>query len=50
MCPNHALAYGEGVSEKIEAARNRGARIYSLPAWEKSKDNVVYASPDRPII
>ena len=50
MCPNHALSYGEDVSEKIEAARNRGARIYSLPAWEKSKDNVVYASPDRPII
>lgn len=50
MCPNKALAFGDGVAEKVEAARQRGARIYELPKWEKSKENVVYASPDRPIL
>lgn len=50
MCPNRALMYGSEVDGKIEAARARGARIYQLPGWEKSKDNVVYASPDRKII
>ena len=50
QCPNKALAYGADAVEKIEAARQRGARIYQLPAWEDSKEGVVYASPDRKII
>lgn len=50
MCPNHALAFGDEVAEKVEAARQRGARIYELPKWERSKEGVVYASPDRPIL
>lgn len=49
-CPNKALAFGPEVAEKIEAARQRGARIYQLPAWERSKDGIVYASPDRDIL
>lgn len=49
-CPNKALAFGPDAVEKIEAARKRGARIYRLPAWEHSKENVIYASPDREII
>lgn len=50
MCPNRALVYGPEVEEKVEAARQRGARIYSLPTWEKSREDIVYASPDRPIL
>ena len=50
QCPNKALAYGADAAEKIEAARARGARIYQLPAWENSKEGVIYASPDRPIL
>ena len=50
QCPNKALVYGAAAAEKIEAARERGARIYQLPSWENSKDGVVYASPDRKIM
>ena len=49
-CPNKALAYGADAAEKIEAARQRGARIYQLPEWEHGKEGVIYASPDREII
>ena len=49
-CPNRALAFGKDAVEKMEAARKRGARIYELPTWEKSKEHVVYASADRKII
>ena len=49
-CPNKALAFGKDAAEKVEAARERGARIFRLPAWEHSKDGIVYASPDRKII
>ena len=50
QCPNRALAYGADAVEKIAAARERGARIYQLPSWEHSKEGVIYASPDRPIL
>ena len=49
-CPNKALAFGPAAAEKIEAARERGSRIYQLPAWEHSKEGVIYASPDRDIL
>ena len=49
-CPNKALTYGPEAAEKIAAARERGARIFRLPAWEHSKGEVIYASPDRKII
>ncbi len=49
-CPNKALAYGEEVPAKIQAARERGARIYELPLWERSKEHVIYASADRRIL
>lgn len=50
-CPNKALAYGaDAVAEKMAAARKRGARIFELPAWERSKDGVIYASADREIL
>lgn len=50
MCPNKALNWGPEVGAKIEAARDRGARIFQLPAWENSREDVIYASADRPII
>ena len=49
-CPNKALAFGDEVAGKVGAARERGARIYELPSWERSRAHVVYASADRPIL
>lgn len=49
-CPNKALAFGDEVAGRVSAARERGARIYELPSWERSRAHVVYASADRPIL
>lgn len=49
-CPNKALAYGEDVPAKVQAARERGARIFAQPAWEHTREHVIYASPDRKIL
>ena len=43
-CPNGALTVGEAASAEREALRQRGFRIFKLPAWENAADNVVYAS------
>ena len=43
-CPNSALTWGEEVDAKIEELRQRDFRIFELPAFENSKDNVIYAT------
>ena len=42
-CPCNALAIGGAAEEKAGELRERGFRFFELPAWEKSKDGVVYA-------
>ena len=42
-CPCGALTIGEAAAAKKEELRDRGFRFFELPAWEKSKDNVLYA-------
>ena len=39
-----ALTVGEAASAEREELRQRGFRIFKLPAWENAADNVVYAS------
>lgn len=43
-CPNAALTFGEEVDGEVERLRSEGFRVFELPAWEKSKDGIVYAS------
>ena len=43
-CPNGALTYGADAKAMVEELRNRDFRIFALPAFENSKDEVVYAS------
>ena len=43
-CPNGALYVGDAAGGECEALRQRGFRIFKLPVWENSADNVVYAS------
>lgn len=43
-CPTHALSWGDEVSSATQALREQGFRIFKLPAWEKSRDDVTYAS------
>lgn len=49
-CPTEAMTYGDlgdensAVAKKIEELRDRDFRIFRLPAWENSKEGVVYAS------
>lgn len=42
-CPCDALTIGDAAVAKKEELRDRGFRFFELPAWEKSKDNVLYA-------
>lgn len=43
-CPNGALSVGDAAAQAAEELRDRGFRIFELPAWENSKDGIVYAS------
>ena len=43
-CPNGALSVGDAARAECESLRERGFRIFTLPAWENAADNVVYAS------
>ncbi len=43
-CPTRALTFGEDVPAKIDELKERGFRIFDLPAWENSKDGIRYAS------
>ena len=42
-CPCGALSIGEAAAAKREELRDRGFRFFALPAWEKSKEDVLYA-------
>lgn len=48
-CPNEAMWYGDldnpqsEISLKIEELRQRGYRISTLPSWENSRSDIVYA-------
>ena len=42
-CPCDALSIGEEAADRKEELRERGFRFFELPAWEKSKDGVIYA-------
>jgi Fe-S-cluster-containing dehydrogenase component len=43
-CPNGALTMGDAAKEEVEALRKGGFRIFTLPAWEDSKSEILYAS------
>lgn len=43
-CPNGALNLGDDAAAEVEALKEKGFRIFTLPAWEGSKDDIVYAS------
>jgi len=43
-CPNGALYVGEDAKREVETLRQKGFRIFKLPAWENSAENIVYAS------
>jgi Fe-S-cluster-containing dehydrogenase component len=45
-CPNGALTFGAIVADKLEDLKAAGFRLFTLPAWETSKDNIVYASKE----
>ena len=42
-CPCSALTMGDAAVAKKEELRDKGFRFFELPAWEKSKDDVLYA-------
>lgn len=43
-CPNSALYVGDDAEAKSEELREQGFRLFKLPAWEKSRDDILYAS------
>ena len=51
-CPTQAMIYGDiddpqsELSQMIEKLRDRDFRLFRLPSWESSRDNIVYASKD----
>ncbi len=45
-CPNGALTYGEAVDKEVANLRDKGFRVCSLPAWESSREGIVYASKE----
>ena len=42
-CPCDALSMGEDAVAKKEELLDRGFRLFELPAWENTKDDIVYA-------
>jgi len=42
-CPCDALTIGDAAVAKKEELRDRGFRFFELPAWERSKSDVLYA-------
>ena len=43
-CPNGALSIGALAAQREDELRGKGFRIFKLPAWEGSAEDVVYAS------
>ena len=42
-CPCGALSIGDEAAAKKEELREKGFRFFELPAWDVTKDGVVYA-------
>ena len=42
-CPCGALSIGEAAAAKQEELREKGFRFFKLPAWDNSKEDVLYA-------
>ena len=42
-CPCSALTIGDEAAAKKDELREKGFRFFKLPAWEKSKEDVIYA-------
>ena len=42
-CPCGALSIGDAAAAKKAELRNRGFRFFELPAWDRSKEDVIYA-------
>ena len=42
-CPNRALSIGDAAEVKEAELRDKGFRFFTLPAWDKSKEDVIYA-------
>ena len=42
-CPCGALSIGEDAAAKQEELRDKGFRFFTLPAWDNSKEDVLYA-------
>ena len=42
-CPCGALSIGEAAAAKKEELRDKGFRFFELPAWDRSKEDVLYA-------
>lgn len=42
-CPCDALTIGDAAVAKKEELRDKGFRFFELPAWDKSKEDVIYA-------
>ena len=45
-CPNGALSFGDDVAARTEELKAQGFRIFHLPAWENSRDGIIYASKE----
>lgn len=43
-CPNGALHIGDAARTKVQELKEKGFRTYTLPAWEQSKEGIVYAT------
>lgn len=43
QCPNLALKYGDEADAEIERLRAEGFEIFTLPTYEQTRENVVYA-------
>jgi len=48
-CPTKALTFGDledpqsGISERLAELKGKGYRVFQLPAWEGSKEEIWYA-------
>ena len=46
-CPNGAITYGEDVTGACDELERRGIRFFSLPEWENTRGDVLYAQCER---
>lgn len=42
-CPNNALSVGDMAAANAEELRGRGFSLFTMPAFENAKDNILYA-------